>query len=449
MAQIGTPASGPRQRPQPTRIAALEGRTLDPTLTPAKTVLLCKWQEELVRAFLAANVNLHLVLDDFDVTHNSPPAELLAAASCYRVPDFDSIESLATVAADLAMRGVCIDTIVSHTEFSQLGAAYLGLLLGDPSSLALQNLAARDKRLMKVLASKAGLLTARFRSLRSVDDVAGVDEITGGLTFPVVVKPAAGMGAQSTIRVDHPDKVRDALHEFRTPPYLKSPQLAVEEFISGRELHVDALWYDGKEVYFVISVYYETRLVLSRPEAHTAATRDGSYVVSPDDEPDLYERVRELQAKVNTAFGIANVPTHLEIFETPDGSLIFSEIATRIGGGYIPGLLSILLGSSVWNVIARVVTRDPAVAVRPHFKHLGGFIFKPLTPGTIKAMPTESDALSCPGVLRWEAIREIGDEVYEDPSSRWSALAVIGGETRAEYEEAVERAHLTLRIEAG
>ncbi|WP_225850281.1 ATP-grasp domain-containing protein [Streptomyces sp. HPF1205] len=415
--------------------------------TPQPTVLLCKWKEELVRTFLGLGCRLYLVLDDFDLKNNNPPADLLdAAEGVYRVPEFDSLDAVATVAADLKLRGERIDHIVSHAEYSQFGAGYLDILLRRGGAHPFGHVALRDKRLMKAAVRKAGIPAAAFVPLTSAGDLRGAAEAARTLQFPAVLKPATGLGTLSTTKVARPEDLLPALQRIDYSPKLKSRQLSVEEFVEGREYHVDAFWVRGNPVYLAVGEYCHNQLSLVSDTGKGGRLLDGSRIVLRDEDPALYEDIAELHHRVNKALSVTDGNTHLEVFRKADGSLVFSEMAGRIGGGWLPLLLTQYLGRSVWEVIARGTLGETGVTPAPAHTYLGGFALAPDAGGTIAEVPGEAEALACPGVLSWKAFCKPGDTVPDHTIDRRSAFIVVGADSLSDYEKYVEEAHRRLTI---
>ncbi|MFH9086720.1 ATP-grasp domain-containing protein [Streptomyces sp. NPDC017673] len=415
-------------------------------------VIICKWSEQLVRSMLDLTPHVFVVLDEFDTTFMNPDQELLARAErVYRIKDFDSLEEMSAVATDLVLRGAAIDHIVSFTEFSQFGAGYLGVLLGLADD-RMRHVSFRDKRLMKERVRRAGVRTADWITLADpsrADDVAAVRD---RLTFPIVVKPVAGSGTIGALRVDKPEELEPVLAGIVPDPHLKSHQLTAEEFVPGREYHVDALWHDGRPLYLLVSTYYRPRLALLDPEAvpdPDGTPEDGSYLITEDDAPELYRRVTELHLEVNSALGITHGATHLEVFERPDGELVFSEIASRMAGGWIGAVISEYLGYEIHTAIARATVTGRIPEPRPSKPYLGALHLRPAQAGRITAIPTVEEMRAVDGVLRAQRLRGVGDSVERTNPSEWCAFVVLGADSREEYEALARRVAGELRTEVG
>ncbi|MFJ6722357.1 ATP-grasp domain-containing protein [Streptomyces sp. NPDC091259] len=414
-------------------------------------VVLCKWSPTLTRSLLDITPHVYVVLDEYDVKFMDPDWDMLAeAARVYRISDFDSNEEVAAVAADLALREVKVDHVISWTEFSQFGAGYLEVLLGlttDP----LKHVSFRDKRMMKQRLGGTDVPTARWMTLPDRNSESDRQAVRDGLRFPVVIKPAAGSGTIGTVTVHRPEDLDGALDALAPDPELRSVQLIAEERIEGRELHVDALWHGDEPLYFVISAYYKPRLALVEDSAAnvpvTDGPIDGSYVLPAEDSPDLYRRALQLHRAVNQAMGITSGATHLEVFERADGELVFSEIATRLGGAWIGQVLSEYLGYEVHTALASGTVRGAIDRPRPATSHLGALQLRPATSGRITRMPSEADMRAFDGVLRAQKLRGVGDDVDLTHPSNWCGFVVLGAESTDAYFDVARRIIRGLRVE--
>ncbi|MCG7525359.1 ATP-grasp domain-containing protein [Streptomyces sp. OfavH-34-F] len=413
-------------------------------------IVVCKWHPELLGSLLDSPLEVYVILDAFDVDFMQPDWKLLSRAErVYRVSEFDSLEEIATVAVDLSLRGVTGDRIISFTEFSQFGAGYLATLLGDPGD-PLRHVAYRDKRLMKQRVAAAGVPTAAWAGLPDRADEQDVRAVGEQLTFPIVVKPVSGGGTVGTFTVDSPEELAPKLAGLGPAPYVKTSQLIAEEFVVGRELHIDALWEGGEPLLLLVSAYHENRLaVLDGISGGADATLalDGSSVIPREDAPELYRRVLELHRDVNRALGIERAVTHLEVFERPDGELVFSEIATRLGGAWVPLMLSEAAGMDIYRALAETMTTGKLPAPRPGPRYVGGLHLRPSEPGRITALPSTEEMLAVDGVLRVQCLRQVGDVVDFSHPSEWCVFVVFGTDDPAGYEELLHRVAREIRIE--
>ena len=389
------------------------------------SVVLCKWQPELARELLE-RTRVHVVLDAYDVAHADIDEGLLSkAATVHRVSTFNALEELATVAVSLRTLDPDIARVVSFTEFSQLGAGLLADILGIGAPLV-TSVAGRDKRLMKQLVAAAGIPTAEFHSLPDPSDEAAVAALAGRLDFPVVVKPAAGFGTMSTLRAQDAAEFRAICRSFTYEPVLASRQLMVESFVDGEELHVDAYWGAGGPQFLFVSRYFAPRLAVQRGEC----PQDGGELLSREVHPELYAEMEPFVARVMGGLGVTETMIHLEVFRQPDGRIVFSEIATRVGGGWIPGLISQGLGRSIWTVLADLAIEGRTEPPRPVAPCIGMLHLRPDAPGRVVRIPSVADAMAIPGVLHAQVWPVLSDVLAMRHPSEWVVFAFLGADTR-------------------
>jgi ATP-grasp domain len=408
----------------------------------ARTVVLCKWQPELLAALLDHGAEVHLVLDRYDrLQEAGEPALHARCRSVHQVSSFDSIEELAEVAVALLLSGVRVDLVLSHSELSQFGAGYLELLLGAPPD-PLAHVSHRDKRLMKQRVRAAGLPTARFASLPDPADPAAAAAVARELRMPVVVKPAAGYGAVSTVRVDDEAALAATLAGFTFDPLLRGRQLIVEEFVTGVELAIDATWVDGEAIAFAVHRYRDARMTMT--DGHRL---DGSWMLRPADHAELYDRLREVNRRANRALGVrATGPTHMEVFVRPDGEIVFSELASRIAGGWAPALLTAYLQQSVWQLHAQVALGRCVAPPRPSDRYVGAIHLRPAAPGVITRAPTDDELAAQPGVVCWQRVRGVGDRARLRHPSEFYLHVAIEADSPEELEALATRAATELAM---
>lgn len=373
-------------------------------MTP-RSVVLCKWQEELATALLARGGPVHLVTDTLDRLA-SPSAELLRRCrSAHEVVSFDSVEQVASVAADLRLRHGGADVVLGHQEIAQSGAAHLASLLGiEPDPWAATG--RRHKAAMKSLVAEHGVSTAGWTLVSEADPAAVVEAVTvAGLAAPWVLKPVLGFGSTNTVKAHDVEELAAAVTELVPDPMLRSKALMVEEFVDGVEFAVDALWSGGEERYLVVHRYHDPRMTVGRP---TATTMDGSLILSADEHPDLYAAVRAMHHGVNAGLGITEGPTHLEVFQRPDGALVFSEISARIGGGWIPSMLSLHFGRSVWEMFADQAAYGQVATATVARPHLASVSLHPDGAGVVTSTPSDEELEATPGVVSWTRVRGAG-----------------------------------------
>ncbi|MEV4924337.1 ATP-grasp domain-containing protein [Streptomyces roseoverticillatus] len=379
-------------------------------------ILVCRWDPYILAALREEGADVALLYDSFEAAHFHVDEDVLKTLSyVFRINSFDDMDELAQVATQLETDGWIPERVVSLSEFSQFGAGYLAQLLGCAHPSLEIALRTRDKRAMKRAVRSAGVACTDFVSLRTSEVEESVRRTTAELGFPVVVKPAAGLGTLNTSWVHSENELRvllEALGKDGVEHFMMA-----ERPLYGDEFHVDAIWVDGECKTLGIMRYLRPRLAIE-----TAGKSNGSVLLPRDQWPELYADVEAMHLQVNEALGIREGITHLEFFKAPDERQpIFSEIASRPGSGGIPTTYRAIGDDLRIAWIKSVVDPErPAPYADAEIKrYLGWVNLAPAAQGRIVAEPAQEEIEAFDYV--WQVIRlhGVGDE-YGDPlPSSW------------------------------
>ncbi|MFU8807363.1 MAG: ATP-grasp domain-containing protein, partial [Bradymonadaceae bacterium] len=174
----------------------------------------------------------------------------------------------------------------------------------------------RDKGRMKDELRRHGLPCARHRSITSLFDAESFVDAVG---FPVIIKPADGMGCKATWRIETANQLHQAVAAIRASP--ERPAIA-EEFLQGREYSFETITIGGEVRFDSFSRYYPTPL-----EAMENPWMQWVVVHSRDVSGPEFDDARELGIKAVKALGLDTGFSHMEWFRRHDGSLAIGEIA--------------------------------------------------------------------------------------------------------------------------
>ncbi|MBF0106463.1 MAG: ATP-grasp domain-containing protein [Deltaproteobacteria bacterium] len=411
-------------------------------------VLFCKWNKICIERLLSSQVNVYLMLDDFDIEHMRPEKTIIEkCTSLYRIRSFDSLEELSAVAVDMNDRNIKIDVIASFAEHSQYGAAYIAKLLNVDETSIDRAVLSRDKRAMKRKATQAGIATANFISIGQNKTGYDPQHIFNQLGNKVVVKPVSGVGAVSTVIIDTKEGLEKKILEKDVIETIFSRQYVIEEYIDGDEYHADIVWRNEQEWIFVIGKYFGPCVdVEKNPEL------SGSYYLPEHRHQGFYIAVRELHKKIAEAFKIERGIVHLEFFQKKNGEIVFSEIGTRVGGGYIPETIKAYKGIDLREIwIEELIDgkkENLAFAEKPVFPYLGWTNISPTCSGTIIKIPREQHLKENRHIVAYKWMRQLGERVEIAGSSTWCLLLLIGADSEQEMCELVRKLHKDIIIEA-
>lgn len=223
-----------------------------------------------------------------------------------------------------------IDRIVGAMEQIQvqLAEARAELGLGGMNVAVAKNF--RDKATMKQVFHEGGVPCAKYRRVLSDKDAW---DFANEIGFPLVLKPLAGAGAQSTYQVKDAESLAQALKSVAPNPHREA---IIEEFITGDEYSFETVSIKGKAVWHSLTRYYPTPLeVMRNPWIQWC-------VVLPREIDDAkFDDIRAAGRKALEVLGIETGLTHLEWFRRRDGSVAISEVAARPPGAQIMTLNSL------------------------------------------------------------------------------------------------------------
>ncbi|MCX5312320.1 acetyl-CoA carboxylase biotin carboxylase subunit family protein [Streptomyces sp. NBC_00154] len=398
-------------------------------------LLVYSWNGVSLEALLDRGARVTLVFDAWEATHRSIDPGLLARVDRhYVIRSYDALDEVAQLAVELRSTGVKIDRVLSLSEFSQFSAGYMASLLGLGQPSIEKSVLMRDKRAMKERATRAGIACARHESLSTTDVEGSVRRVEERLGFPVIVKPAAGLGSVATSAVNSSEELTAVLRAAGsgTEETGLTRFLIAEEPIDGDEYHVDAVWENGTAQVLGVSRYLRPRMLVTTP-----GRDNGSILLPRDREPELYAEVEELHARINAAFEITDDITHLEIFRRADGRLWFSEMATRFAGGAIPESFKPYGADlrELWIDAVVKTDREPLELRAPAYPYVGWINLAPAAAGVITQEPTDEQIAAFPYVLDIIRSRAVGFEIEELHPSVWCLMLVISADSEQQFRE--------------
>lgn len=206
-------------------------------------------------------------------------------------------------------------------------AARIRERLGLPGLTVEQTIPFRDKEVMKRILDAAGIRTPHHYSATTV---AGVVEAAETVGYPVIVKPIAGAGSESTYRVASRQEL-DAI----VPALRHVAEVSVEEFVDGDDMTFDTLCVNGEIQHYSISTYIPRALFMKENEWVSPIT----LVYRDPDLPEL-EAGRRMGQAVIRALGFQTGYTHMEWYRTRTGEAVFGEIGARSPGAGLVDLIN-------------------------------------------------------------------------------------------------------------
>ncbi|MFD7168981.1 ATP-grasp domain-containing protein [Streptomyces violascens] len=241
------------------------------------------------------------------------------------VPNQSDLEQVVSGLGHAGLTMGDFDAVYTNFEFAVVMAAGLAQNLGLPGLGTEVAVRMRDKFLQKQRLAEKGIPVAESRVFHTPPTLADVE----ALGFPLVLKPVAGAGTESTTRVDDATAFQRTVAAFFSAKEARKV-LLVEQFIAGEEFVLDGWIHNGVIGFSSLGRYERPCL-----EIAASATSMRMYRCSETTHPGLAERATNLAADALTALGMRSGVFHLEFFRLPNGSLVFSECAARRGGALV------------------------------------------------------------------------------------------------------------------
>ena len=149
-----------------------------------------------------------------------------------------------------------------------------------------------------------------------------------GFHFPLIVKPTDRSGSRGVEKVLDPCQLEEAIHRAAKESF--SGEAIIEEFVTGREISVESISFEGK--HYVLQL--TDKVTTGAPyfvelEHHQPSTLP----------QDIQNRIRTLVPKALDALHIKYGASHSELKITEDNDIQFIEIGARMGGDFIGSTL--------------------------------------------------------------------------------------------------------------
>lgn len=188
-----------------------------------------------------------------------------------------------------------------------------------------------NKKYMKKIMKENGIATANYFLTESV-----VHDIPDKMVFPVIVKPVDCNSSKGVIKVNTNEELETAVQNAIN--YSRSNNAIIEEFISGRELTIDAFVQDGKAEVLCISELNKIK-------------NSSSFVIFRSVNPAqissvILIKIKDSVQKIVNAFGLKNCPLLVQLICRGDDISIV-EFSARTGGGLKYQLIEQAVGADI------------------------------------------------------------------------------------------------------
>lgn len=198
-----------------------------------------------------------------------------------------------------------------------------------------------DKALMKEAFLAAGVTTAEFAVVHSLEEAGTAFEKIGA---PAMLKIVDKSGSRGITRVDNPKMLEEAY--AYALDFTGADHMVLERYIEGVEIGVDAFVQNG-----------EIRLIVPHDKLVFQTGRTGIPMghICPmeNEEPLLLQKLEEETKKVIKGIGLDNCAVNMDVFVTGGNNVYVIEAAGRCGATGIPEVLSGYTGLDYYEMIIK------------------------------------------------------------------------------------------------
>ena len=258
-------------------------------------------------------------------------------AAHYRVDSTSDVEQVAQGLSVIQEHRGPIGRLLGFVEMIQVQLAVLRERFGIPGMMPDVAQRFRDKNQMKEVLGATNLPVARQSLIQSSQDAVAFAARVG---WPIILKPLAGVGSQSTVRVSSPAGLQAALERFQ--PNAKRP-LQAEAFVTGPERTFETVVVNGEPVWCSQTLYLDRPLdILENPWKQWS-------VLFPRETMDAPARAfLATNVAAIRALGLSTGISHMEWF-LGDAGPVIGEVGARPPGARFMQMIGFTYDEDLWS----------------------------------------------------------------------------------------------------
>ena len=181
-----------------------------------------------------------------------------------------------------------------------------------------------NKFLMRQAMRDGGVDSPNFMLVKKDDNIDTITAAIKGFTFPLIIKPCDLSSSRGVFKIDSLGNLREGIDYAME--WSKTGEAILEEFIEGPEYSGESIAYEGEYHLLAITEKSTTGAPHFVETGHRQPARLSQ---------EMTKQVEQTLFKAFKSLGIQYGAIHPEFRITPDGRVLFMEIATRMGGDCI------------------------------------------------------------------------------------------------------------------
>lgn len=309
-----------------------------------------------------------------------------------------------------------IDVLGGFNEVTQHIAADVAAALKLPYHSAATIHYTRQKDAMRQVLREANLDPTVAQSVETADDIKAFGERYG---YPLVLKPRDGRASMGVSIIRSAAEIPTAQAWFEAGA--AGHAMLVEEYLSGEEYSVEAFSEHGQHHVICVTQKFKD------PQT---SVETGHCLPAPLPQATVVE-ITSFVAQVLTALDLQNGPSHTEIILTARGPRIV-ETHARLAGDSIVELIELASGIDVDQLWIKQVAGETVFEQLPRsFQRWAAIAYaSPHAIGRLERIDGQEQATHCPGVVKAEALQDLGS-FFQGASDSFArgAFAIATGDT--------------------
>lgn len=320
-----------------------------------------------------------------------------------------------------------IDGIVNATEFAVLVSSYVANKMNLPGLDFEVAKLAKDKYAIRKKMMERGLTNVpQFFEIEKEEQL---ENIKGKIKFPVILKPASGLGSLNVYRVDNISFLEEKISEVINESFNR--KALIETFIEGQEYGVEAFVYNGEINILAIMKKDMTPLPYRSELGHI--TPSG---LSQEIETKISNTIKELIKTI----GINGGPVNFDLILSNNNEVFVVDVGARMGGNAITSHI-VPLSSGIDHVgnIIKYAINDNTIDQNPKLKKAVVTRILALDEGIIKELPDFSKYLD-DEVAEIFFEKSVGDKIekYISDAQRCGLIILHGDDVEHLKNKAIE-----------
>jgi biotin carboxylase len=324
----------------------------------------------------------------------------------------------------------------SAIEIAARAASELGLAHNSPQAAE----AARDKLLMRTLMSNGGAPCPIFRPFSLSDDPAWIAE---QVTYPCVLKPLRLSGSRGVIRANNTAEFFTAFHRLKrllfSEGYSEQDSFLVENFIPGFEVALEGILTYGR---------LKVLALFDKPDPLDGPFFEETIYITPSRlSAKVQQDIAHCVAVAAASLELREGPVHAELRINEQGPWML-EIAGRSIGGLCSTILEFGSGMCLEELILRNAVGLEITSIEREERAAGVMMIPIPSAGMLKAVHGVEEAEQVPLVTGVEITAKLNHPLIPLPEgASYLGFIFARGDTPAEVEEAIRKAHSLLHFE--